>query len=348
MYIPDTDDAAAPLASVLAGTAAAEFRALKGKINNLFLESNFNPESNLQDLSAGMRYVYSHPAGTSNDIFYGLAIDHTRNDIEGGASGGEQIVAAQLNARLGNNLDGSATNVFVFGCAIEAWTGETASKASLIGLESSIIQQDNTCEMANVGLNIVYKNRPDSRVIAGLGPFQGLGDDKYNANSRALYFTAFPRSPDGERCGWGRGIVFENACFDDYWDSDEADWVRPVGIDFREQDGPFPAVGAKDPWTAYVTPLKSGLTSAIALPEYMSITWDRLQFTRTYLDSDNSQFVILGAGASPTTDVYLGFDYANNYITIPQGAVGGAPAAADASFKVKIGATEYYWHLTEV
>lgn len=344
-YIADPDDATAPLESVLAGTAADDFRRLKGKVNNLFLESDYDSALMLQPIKAGTHLMLSIPAGAATGIAYGHAVDVTRNDLNGAALVGVAAVGAQLNARLGPNLNAPfVKDMYVFGYASEAWTDPVASQATLIGGEMAVISQYNANTMPLVGCNIVFKNMSDIQKTGANVVHQGLGADKYNANSKALFFTAFARSLSGERCGWGRGIVFADSCFDSYFDQLAGVYKQPVGIDFTEQDGPF----TSEPWTAFITPLKSGISSALALAEYMSITWDRLQFTRTYLDSDNDRFVIFGDGASPTTIARFCFDYNNNYLELPTQTVTGAPAAADASIKIKVSGNEYFMHLTAV
>lgn len=338
-YTPNADDATAPLASVLAGTAAEEFRTLKTKVNNLFLASDYNPDILLQTLKAGTVLNISVPPSTSSAVVYGASANITRNDI---TPGGAVVVAAQLNGHLGNNLDGFATNVSVFGIACEAWTSEVASHATLVGLEASVISQYNANKMALVGMNSVYKDRPDTLYSGAVS--QGLGANKYNANSRAIFISAQPRSTAGENCGWGRGIMFDGGCFDDWFDEASGTYQRARPIDFTPQPGP----NTFEPWTAYNTVLKNGPAHGIIFPEYLGISWDRLQYTRTYLDSDNLRFVVYGDGATPTTTPKLCFDYGNNYIDLPVTPVGGAPGAASASAKIKISGTEYYMHLTPV
>lgn len=343
-YTPNPDDATAPLESVLAGTAAAEFRAFKTKVNNLFLEASYSNTLLLQGLVAGLSSVISLPAGTDTRIMYGYATNITRNDIAGS---GAQVVAGQFSAILGNNLDGLAKNITVFGAATEAWTSPVASQATLVGLESSIISQYNANEMALLTGDFVFKNRPDSLFSGAV--VQGLGADKYNSNSRAIQISAQPRSTAQEKCGFGRGLVFQDGSLDSWYDTANAVIQRAIGIDFTPLDGPF----TFEPWTAYdahasSAALKIGPAHGIVFPEYLGISWDRMQFTRTYLDSNNHRFVIYGDGASPTTTPRLAFDYTNNYIDLPSGVAGGAPAAADASHKIKIGGAEYLLHLTAV
>jgi len=208
----------------------------------------------------------------------------------------------------------------------------------LIGGEMAIISQYNANQMAMLGNNIVFKNMSDVQKINVNHTHQGKGADKYNSNSIALFFSSFARSLDGERCGWGRGLVFTDSCFDEYWDNITGSFRRPVGIDFREQDGPF----TSEPWTAYITPLKSGISSAICLAEYQSITWDRLQFIRTYLDSTNERFIILGIGASPTTVPVLAYNYDLNCLEFPSIALTGAPSPVSASIPVRVNGTDWF------
>lgn len=335
MYTPDADDATNPLLSTLAGTAQAEFQAIKQKMNNLFLASGYDPVLKQQQIQAGTILMMNIPADTATGIAYGHAVDITRNGSSG-TSGIASVaaVAAQLNARLGNNINVPFDKtLYVFGYAAEAWSGETASQANLIGGEMAIISQCNENVSSLIGSNIVFKNMSDVRKLAENTPFQGLGADKYNSNSIAQYFSSFARSLSGERCGWGRGLVFEDSCFDEYFDTAAGVYKRPVGIDFRNQDGPFTA----EPWTAYITPLKSGLASAIAIPEMMAISWDRLLFTKTWLDATATTFWMFGNGNTPTTVPRMGYDYgANNCLSLPNTVVTGAPGAATGTVQMRI------------
>lgn len=381
-YTPNPDDVIAPTLSTLAGTAQAEFIALKEKINNLFLASDYQSALLLQGIKAGTFLLANLPAGNVNPgIMYGHAVNITRNDLSGG---GATVVAAQLSAIWGNNLDGFAKNIAIFGVATEAWTGPIASHATLIGGEFSVISQYNANEMALVGGDFPFKNRNDLSsggltvagsfiiggtyiiiatgttnftligaanstpgtifVATGVGVgtgtatgsvSQGLGANQYNKFSRAIQITAQPRSGAGENCGWFKGIQF----FPHSMDYVHIGGVQIPGVAIDIAN--FSASPAtQEPWTAYC------ISSALALSEYMSITWDYLKFTRSYLDSVGNKFVILGIGNSPTTTQLFAFNYVTNNIELPGTVVGAIPGAITASMRIKIGATNYYIGLT--
>lgn len=375
-YTPNPDDATAPLESVLAGTAAAEFRAFKTKVNNLFLESAYDPVLLQQGLKAGMQLILDIPASVSTGIAYGFAANVTRNDTSASAV---SAVAAQLSAIQGNNCNN--VNNYVFGGATEAWTSPINSQAILVGFETSVIAQfnDNTC--AIVGLDVVYKNRPDAwnggvqaatslvasfqyTVIAtgttdftligasssapetfftasgpgaGTGTAQlsvrqGLGANHYNLNSRGIQITAQGPSGSGEFCGWHRGITFEANSISQALVSGVI--VPGTVIDLAHMGNPANIGGYNNPWVAYKH------SSALALSEYMSITWDKLGFTRTFLDSANTIMWLFAIGGDSTgpTDVTkcLGFDYTNNYPVLPTLAIGGAPGGATGTFQMNV------------
>ena len=133
MYTPDADDATNPILSTLAGTAQAEFQAIKQKMNNFFLASSYNSSLMNQGIRAGTSLVLDLPAGTDPGILYGHSVLVTRNDM---ATSGAQVVGAQINAVLGSDINVPfVKDVSVFGVAIEAWTGPSASQATLVGME---------------------------------------------------------------------------------------------------------------------------------------------------------------------------------------------------------------------
>lgn len=391
-YTPNPDDASAPVESVLAGTAAAEFRAFKSKVNNLFLLGNYDSDLAQQGLKAGTVLVLDLPATvfdpawatSGGGILYGHAVNITRNDIAVtglGAGAHVSAVAAQLTAIQGNNQN--STNVYIFGCATEAWTSPVNSQAILIGLETSVISQynDNTCAL--VGLDVVFKNRPDgyntngpiaaTAMVAGItyvikvpgttvwtnfgaannlagtvfvatGPGtgtgtcegavrQGLGANHYNVNSRAVQITAMAPSGVGEYAGWHKGITFEVNSISQALIGGVI--VPGLVIDMTNMGNPVNVAAYNNPWVAYRH------SAALALSEYMSITWDKLQFTRTFLDSFNTIMWLFAIGGNSTTptDVTkcVGFDYTNNYLVMPTLTIGGAPGAPTGTFPMKVG-----------
>lgn len=375
-YTPDPDDATAPLESVLAGTAAAEFRALKEKVNNVFLETGYDPVLKQQLIRSGLQLLLDIPASVATGIAYGIAINVTRNDT---SAPSVSAVAAQLTAIQGNNCND--VNDYVFGAATEAWTSPVNSQAILVGLESSVISQYNDNSCALVGFDVVFKNRPDlyvggvinatalvaglsyAIVVVGTTDFtligaasntvgltfvatgvgtgngtaqlsvrQGLGANHYNLNSRAIQITAQARSGAGEYAGWHKGITFEANAID--YALVSAVPTPGIAIDLAHMGNPANVSGYNNPWVAWKH------SSALALSEYMSITFDQLQFTRMFLDSFNTRMWLFAIGGNFTspTDVSkcVGFDYTDNMLLLPTTTDQGSPAAADCSFIVEI------------
>lgn len=336
-YTPDPDDATNPVLATLAGTAQAEFVALKTKLNLLFNASSMNADTNVLGINSGLSYIKDIPAGTSTQIAYGFATDITRND----AASPIPAVAAQLNARLGAGINPTgAVDITIFGFASEAWTHETLSQATLKGGEVAVIAQANNNIMQLRGLDVVFKNRSDIREVGGLGPAQGLGSNMYNANSAGITFSSNNRSAlYGEYCGWGSGIRFNADCLDIWWDKAPATGIPryfpAIGIDFSRMLDPVAA--ETNPWKAH------RMTSAIAMKEYHSITWDGLQQVRSYLDSINSTHWYTATGGSPAlngnpgTAVVngLGYQYAAAQLAITT-AVGLVPGAATGSITILV------------
>lgn len=335
MYTPDADDVLAPTLGTLAGTAQAEFIAIKSKLNLLFLASGMNVDTNVLSLNCGQVYIKELPAGTSTQIAYGFATDVTRND----AASPIPAVAAQLNARLGAGINANgAIDITIFGFASEAWTHETLSQATLKGGEVAVISQANSNIMQLRGLDVVFKNRSDIREVANLGPAQGLGGNKYNANSAGVTFSSNNRSAlYGEYCGWGTGIRFNADCLDIWWDKDPATGIAryfpAIGIDFSRMLDPVSA----NPWSAH------RMTSAIALKEYMSITWDGLKQVRSYCDSVASTLWFCATGGQPAlngdvlidvVDVF-GVKYSTNQVCINT-TTGGVAGASTGSIVMLI------------
>lgn len=378
-YTANADDALAPTLPVLAGTAAEEFRKIKEKMNNLFLASDYLADLQQQSLKAGLLYTHSLAPTANTGIMYGHAINITRNDSAAIGGSGVSAVAAQLTAIQGENVNAPGT--YIFGAATEAWTSAVNSQAILIGLETSVISQYNDNTAALVGLDVVFKNRPDGWVSGAItadllvpgrhytvvttgttdftlcgatgsapGTFflctavgtgtgtaeasvrQGLGANHYNVNSRGIQITSQKRSGAGEYSGWHKGITFEVNSIDSALIGGVV--VPGLVIDMTNMGNPAILGAYNNPWNAYRH------SSALALSEYMSITWDKLQFTRTYLDSFNTimwLFAIGGDSTTPTNPTnVVGFDYTNNYLTLPTVPVAGAPGAATGSFIMRV------------
>lgn len=357
-YVANPDDITAPTLSTLAGTAQDEFIQLKKKINNVFLASGYSADVSMQAITAGLIYIKDIPAGTSTSIAYGFAADVSRNDTTCPIP----VVGGQFNGRLGSNVNGTgAVDLTIFGIATEAWTGDNNSQATLKGAENAIISQANNNIMQLRGLDVVFKNRSDNREMGGLGPVQGLGSNLYNANSAGITFSSNNRSVlYGEYCGWGTGMRFNADCLDIWWDKAPATgsprYFPAIGIDFSRMLDP----SSQNPWSAH------RMTSALALKEYMSITWDGLKQLRSYCDSARTTTLpgaggptaggtlwVIAQGGQPALNgdsliaptKSFGYDYVNNLIVMG-GTVGGVPGAITASMKININNTYYYVGLT--
>lgn len=356
-YTPDSDDAAAPANAVIAGTAAAEFKALKTKCNNLFLKSGYQSTLLFQSLQTGIgNFALSIPIGVegtaaSEEIAYGVGYNITRNDVVGD---GARVVGMQMNAVLGGACDGldpadwvdshgvlhHGKQCAVFGVALEGWTNAGidlltgapyASSAHIIAFETAVISQNpNDNDMVSQAGDFVFKNRPDVNNGPGLNTKYGaVGGNYHNANSRAFQISAQPRSALGEYCGWGRGILFQTDWHDMYYDILEGGFKRATGIDFRHMRDP--EVGISDPHTAYDGAFKKGMGAAIALKEYQQISFDGFQFLRMYCDSINNTMWFLSKGTDPANTGCVGYDYSNSYLRLlvaTGGTVGAAGAAA--------------------
>lgn len=97
-------------------------------------------------------------------------------------------VAAQLTARNGPGI-----HQWAFGAATEAWA-LPGSRSVLVGLESSVINEEPANLYPKIANNAVFKNRADKGA---------LPRDPMNANSIAYWITAQPGT------GFERGLVFD-------------------------------------------------------------------------------------------------------------------------------------------
>lgn len=104
----------------------------------------------------------------------------------------------------------------IWGIATEAWTGTRSAVATsssvLVGAEFSCVSQYSNQSDAVIGVDVVFKNRPDALLTGAVRG--GLGSNRYNLNSYAYWITSQPRSTAGEYCGWTRGIMFDTNSLD--------------------------------------------------------------------------------------------------------------------------------------
>lgn len=85
-----------------------------------------------------------------------------------------------------------------WGIATEAWSNASGG-ATLIGGELSVISQYPGGFAPNIGMNAVFKNRPD---VATHPTAPVIDGSLYNYNSNALFITSQPR-PSGAGAAWG-------------------------------------------------------------------------------------------------------------------------------------------------
>jgi hypothetical protein len=165
--------------------------------------------------------------------------------IRSNGSGTDYLVGDQIGAY--NVGTGSR---YVFGGAREAWSGDHQSSplttSTLIGFEPSIIAQHDNNDRPLLGVDVVFKNRPDG--VAA--PKMGLGANSYNKFSRAIQISSQPRSTSlGEYSGWTAGITFTPDSLD------RSSSGLAVGID--------------------MSAVNSGrLAAAIRMPADGKLTWD--------------------------------------------------------------------------
>lgn len=219
-YVPNSDDATNPLDSTPASTAAAEFRALKTKINKLFLNSSFDDVNNTVGILRGINAIN---VGAPVDTLIGIVAAVNRS------GGVNSVIAANASAVLANNVTLDVTAALV-GLNVEAWTSEVASIASSVygmsGIKTTVVQQN---EDGQAGWVKGIESRFQDRSTAGDGNpvLAGLGSNNYNKLSTAFYVTSQRRSSAGERCGWSVGMRFEDYSLDADNDVDS-----PQAIDF--------------------------------------------------------------------------------------------------------------------
>ena len=149
-----------------------------------------------------------------------------------------------------------------------------------------------TSYTAKIGVNPVFKDRPDSSEGVAFNPgttTEPLGANQFNVGSICLWVTSQFPSTNLENCGWRYGIRFDEfSLSNDILGS-------AIGIDFAPIH--YLAPGAPNPLNSY------NMTAAIRLRDQMSILWNAdttctnwnsgteptiSAGIRTYYDSTNS------------------------------------------------------------
>lgn len=220
-YTPDADDSAAPLNTEFASSAANEFRTLKAKINKLFLASSINDAQNSVRLLLAPVVINegTNGDGGGSDLLFGFLGDAVRTAGDGSTLGG------YFTANVGDNVTAAGSSRSA-GILVESYSGVTNSNlGQQTGADINVIQRNNAGQTFVYGVSVRFYDRPSA--LDG-GPVEGgLGSDLYNHYSVGMIIQSQRRSSSGEKCGWSRGIRFED------YSLDEDDTIAiPQAIDF--------------------------------------------------------------------------------------------------------------------
>jgi hypothetical protein len=235
-----------------ASMGAAEFRALKAKLNNMFLLTGVDQEPDASKLitlnGRGLYANFTDNPSSDVKILYGFASNVRRSGHDNHTVGG------QFSAYLENNLTLSVGQTF--GVVANAIAGATNSISGLVGIEVSAIQQNNNNNSNSVGIDIVFADRIGAAAAPG-----GLGSNKYNNKSVAVNISSQTRSTSGEFCGWNTGIKFNEYCMDL---AVNGGTQRGYAIDFF----PLHYDGGLDPATAF------RVDAVIRMRTLQTLLWD--------------------------------------------------------------------------
>lgn len=195
---------------ISSGNIGAE---ISGQIEALSLDiaainTELNSVGHFNDENVWNRWQYlinNNLTPTGNpSLMYGWVAALTRT------SDAKQVVPGYF---VGEASGGTGT---IWGIATEAWTGTRSAVATsscvLVGAEFSCVSQYSNQSDAVIGVDVVFKNRPDALLTGAVRG--GLGSNRYNLNSYAYWITSQPRSTAGEYCGWTRGIMFDTNSLD--------------------------------------------------------------------------------------------------------------------------------------
>lgn len=158
----------------------------------------FSADKNMfQDLLSLDCGLYSDYTSDNGNIIYGFAANVRRS------AGDAYTVGAQLNAWAPVGGRGPIFGIATTALGADRYTGP------IVGMETTPANVYNDNRSAKVGLDAVFKDRGD-----GVTTVNGVGADRYNYYSSALWVTSQPRSSTGEKCGWTRGLSFLTECLD--------------------------------------------------------------------------------------------------------------------------------------
>ena len=222
-YIPNPDNGLAPLDTDFASTAAAEFRALKTKVNTLFLQSEFSvpANSNLTHNGIAVFNIGGDPTNTQDLV--GVLSLASRT------IGSESTIGFYASVSISDNITtDESQGGMVYGALLEANTSVVNSIANeLHGCCIFTVNRNNNGQNVIAGLCVNFANRDASLGDTGSSVIGGIGNNRYNHQAVGLILRSQERSSAGEHCGWRDGIRFENYSLD----ADD-EQPTPCGIDF--------------------------------------------------------------------------------------------------------------------
>lgn len=267
----DVNDATLPLdnnASSPASEGAGELRALKDKINKLYLSTGVDATfPKLIDTARGFNFDITD--GSIADLRTSK-FKITRNVN----AATKNTFGIHSEAALANGV--SVTTGMVAGLFCFSTIGTGCVFTNAYALNVGIYQQTHNATGQCIGGYIMFANRLDGLAAAP----GGLGSNQYNNNAIALMFDAFPRSSSGEYCGWKYGIRFGQYSMD-------RDFNGPgYCIDF----GLIRTIGSADPLLNF--PMKA----AIKLQQMMGIIWDNGDNIVLYWDNNTNRFTLKNGG----------------------------------------------------
>ena len=101
-----------------------------------------------------------------------------------------------------------------FGIATEAWNfvDRESDSGPLVNEVAVISQHPNKPDIRRRGLDVVFKNRPDTYRYKGVRA--GLAENTYNQYANAVVISSQARSTEGEYCGWTAAIRLGPHCLD--------------------------------------------------------------------------------------------------------------------------------------
>lgn len=269
----DVNDPLLPVDNALSSPAsegAGELRALKSKINNLFLSTGVDASfAGLIDTNnKGIHAIISQGAVT--DLYSSrFKITRTANAVA------KNTYGVYAESELANNVSVTTGSINAFAAVTKI--GTACVVGSVYSLNSVIYQQSHLFNGgALTSLYLVFANR----LTPGVAAPSGIGSNQYNKNSVAIIIDSFGRSSSGEYCGWKSGIVFTATSMDQ-------DIVgKGYGIDFSA----IAYQGTTDWTTAY------RMKAAIKMREYQAIIWSLADNIAQYMNPTTGRMVFTNAG----------------------------------------------------